>query len=289
MYVFLNGKVVKEVDACISVYDHGFLYGDGIYETMRSYEGVVFMLDRHIARLGHSASLIRLALPEGAFLQDAVYETMDSNGLSDAYVRITVSRGRGPIGLDPGLCKEPTVVVIAKEFREYPAEYYEKGTELILAKTRRNLVEALDPGIKSLNFLNNILAKAEAVERGVYEAVMLNKDGYIAEGTVTNIFFVRNGRLCTPSREAGILEGITREVVISAAKADGIEVREGMFRPDDIFRAEEVFLTNTTGEVVPVSKLEHAAFRVGEMTRRLHELYRDEVTRYLEEAKRTGR
>jgi branched-chain amino acid aminotransferase len=289
MYVFLNGRVVKESDACISVYDHGFLYGDGIYETMRSYEGIVFMLDRHIARLGHSASLIKLALPGGEFLRDAVRETMESNGLSDAYVRITVSRGRGPIGLDPGLCKEPTVVVIAKEFREYPAEYYEKGTELILAKTRRNLVEALDPGIKSLNFLNNILAKAEAVERGAYEAVMLNKDGYIAEGTVSNIFFVSNGRLCTPSREVGILEGITREVVISAAKADGIEVKEGRFRPEDIFSADEVFLTNTTGEIMPVSKLEHASFRVGEITRRLHELYSAEVTRYIEQAKRSGR
>jgi branched-chain amino acid aminotransferase len=288
MYVFLNDRVVKESDACISVYDHGFLYGDGIYETMRSYEGIVFMLDRHIARLGNSASLIKLALPGGEFLRDAVYETVESNGLSDAYVRITVSRGRGPIGLDPGLCKEPTVVVIAKEFREYPAEYYEKGTELILAKTRRNLVEALDPGIKSLNFLNNILAKAEAVERGAYEAVMLNKDGYVAEGTISNIFFVSSGRLCTPSREVGILEGITREVVVSAAKADGIEVREGMFRPEDIFPAEEVFLTNTTGEVMPVAKFEHATFRVGEMTRRLHELYRAKVTRYIEQTKKSG-
>jgi branched-chain amino acid aminotransferase len=289
MFVFLNGKVVKESDACISVYDHGFLYGDGIYETMRSYEGVVFMLDRHIDRLSRSASLIKLALPGREFLRNAVYETMLSNGLSSAYIRITVSRGRGPIGLDPGLCREPTVVVIAEKFREYPAAYYQKGTELILAKTRRNLVEALDPEIKSLNFLNNILAKIEAVERGAYEAVMLNKDGYVAEGTVSNVFFIRHGRLCTPSPEVGILEGITREVVISAAKAAGIEVIEGIFRPEDIFLAEEVFITNTTGEIVPVSRLEHAAYRVGAMTRHLHVLYRAEVARHIEEAKRSGR
>jgi branched-chain amino acid aminotransferase len=289
MFVFLNGKVVKESDACISVYDHGFLYGDGIYETMRSYEGVVFMLDRHIDRLSRSASLIKLALPGREFLRNAVYETIQSNGLSSAYIRITVSRGRGPIGLDPGLCREPTIVVIAEKFREYPAAYYQKGTELILAKTRRNLVEALNPGIKSLNFLNNILAKTEAVERGAYEAVMLNKDGCVAEGTVSNVFFVSHGRLCTPSPEVGILEGITREVVISAAKADGIDVIEGVFLPEDIFLAEEVFLTNTTGEIVPVSRLEHAAYRIGAMTRHLHELYRAEVARHIEEAKSSGR
>lgn len=288
MYIFLNGGVVEEAAACISVYDRGFLYGDGIYETMRSYDGVVFMLDRHLERLRHSASLIKLTCPGREFLRHAAYETVRSNRLSDAYVRITVSRGRGPIGLDFRLCKEPTVVVIAEKFNEYPAQYYERGTELILAKTRRNLVEAVDPGIKSLNFLNNILAKAEAVERGAYEAIMLNKDGYIAEGAVSNIFFARNGRLCTPSRQTGILEGITREVVIGIAKKDGIEVEEGMFRPADIFLSEEVFLTNTTGEIMPVSRLEDAVYRVGAMTRHLHRLYRAEVSRYLEEARRTG-
>lgn len=288
MYVFLNGRVVEETDACVSVFDHGFLYGDGIYETMRSYGGIIFMLDRHMERLALSASLIRLSLPGRDFLRDAIYKTMESNGLSDAYVRITVSRGEGPIGLDPGLCKEPTVVVVAKKFREYPAACYEKGVELVLAKTKRNLAEALDPRIKSLNFLNNILAKTEALERGAYEAIMLNKEGYIAEGTVSNIFFVRDGRLCTPSVEVGILEGITREVVIGAAKGDGIEVKEGMFRPDDIFPAEEVFITNTTGEVMPVSRFEGSPYRVGKMTRRLHDLYRGEVSRHLEETKRAG-
>ena len=288
MYIFLNDRMVKEADACVSVYDHGFLYGDGIYETMRSYEGVVFMLDRHIDRLWLSASLIKLRLPGRGFLRDAIYETIEANGLSDAYVRITVSRGRGPFGLDPGLCREPTIVVIARKFKEYPAAYYQKGTEVILARTRRNLVEAIDPRIKSLNFLNNILAKTEAVDRGAYEAIMMNKDGYIAEGTVSNIFFVRDSRLCTPSSEVGILEGITREVVLTVAKANGTEVVEGMFRPEDIFPAQEVFLTNTTGEVMPVSRFEHVSYGVGATTRHLHGLYRAEVSLYLEEAKRAG-
>ncbi|MEJ2695712.1 MAG: aminotransferase class IV [Candidatus Sulfobium sp.] len=289
MYIFLNGRVVKEAEACISVYDHGFLYGDGIYETMRSYGGVVFMLDRHLERLARSASLIRLTCPDRKFLRDAVYETMEYNGLSDAYVRVTVSRGKGKIGLDPRLCKEPTVVIITEGFREYPGSYYQKGTELIMARTRRNLAEALDPSIKSLNFLNNILAKTEAIEKGAYEAVMLNRDGYIAEGTVSNIFFVRDERVCTPSRETGILEGITREVTIRVAGNNGIAVTEGMFVPEDIFAAQEVFLTNTTGEVMPVSRFEHKSYRVGPISRHLHELYRNEVSRYLEEAKKSGR
>lgn len=289
MYIFLNGRVVKETEACVSVYDHGFLYGDGVYETMRSYDGVVFMLDRHIERLRRSASLIKLTCPGRELLRNAVHNTMEANGLSDAYLRITVSRGRGPIGLDPGLCKEPTIVVIAERFRKYPSQCYQDGVELILAKTRRNLAEALDPGIKSLNFLNNIMAKTEALERGAYEAVMLNRDGYIAEGTVSNIFFVLGGRVCTPSRETGILEGITREVVIGAARANGIEVAEGMYRPEDIFTADEVFITNTTGEIIPVSRLEQVVYRVGPVTRRLHGLYRSEVSRYIEQAKSAGK
>lgn len=289
MYIFLNGRMVKEAEACVSVYDHGFLYGDGIYETMRSYGGVVFMLDRHIDRLWLSASLIKLSPPDRSSLRDAIYETIEANGLSDAYVRVTVSRGRGPIGLDPGLCKEPTIVVIAKKFTEYPARHYQEGTKLTLAGTRRNLVEAIDPRIKSLNFLNNILAKTEAVDRGAYEAIMLNKDGYVAEGTVSNIFFIRDGRLCTPSSEVGILEGITREVVIGLAKTEGTEVVEGMFRPEDIFLADEVFLTNTTGEIMPVSRFEHVSYKVGATTRHLHGLYRAEVSRYIERAKVAGK
>jgi branched-chain amino acid aminotransferase len=281
MYVFLNDKVVPESEAKISVYDHGFLYGDGIYETMRSYEGVVFMLDRHLERLRRSASLIKLGLPEDACLKDAVLRALRSNKLADAYVRITVSRGKGPIGLDPGLCEEPTLIVFAEQFRPSPESLYCEGVKLVIAGTRRNLVAAIDPKIKSLNFLNNILAKIEAKELGAYEAVMLNGEGFIAEGTVSNIFFVAGGALCTPSAEAGILDGITRELVIGLALREGIEVREGKFRPEELLGASEAFFTNTTSEVMPVSSVGEKNYRVGEITKRLRQRYRDYVEEYV--------
>jgi branched-chain amino acid aminotransferase len=282
MYVFLNNMIVRESDAVVSVYDHGFLYGDGIYETMRAYGGVVFMIGRHIERLGRSAAFLRLRVPKEEVVRDAVTLTLDSNGLSDAYIRITVSRGKGPIGLDPDLCDEPTFVVIAEKFREYPGHYYEKGTRLILARTRRNHRDALNPKIKSLNFLNNIMAKMEAKERDGHEAVMLNTDGFLCEGTVSNIFFFRQGVLCTPSVEAGILDGITRELVIGIAERNGIRVEEGMFHPEALFGASEVFYTNTTAEIMPVSMVEDVNYKVGELTVALHRLYKEEVAKYIE-------
>ncbi len=285
MYIFLNTRIVPASEANVSVYDHGFLYGDGIYETMRAYKGIVFMLGRHLGRLGRSASLIQLRLPEGRFIQDAVHETLAANGLSEAYVRITLSRGRGPIGLDPALCGDPTFVVITERFREYPAACYEKGMRIVFAQTRRNLRDAIDPRIKSLNFLNNILAKIEAKERGADEAVMLNSQGFLTEGTVCNIFFVAHGVLCTPSVDAGILDGITRDIVIGLAKREGMKVEEGMFRPDDLLQAEEVFFTNTTAEVMPVALAEDVAFEVGKITRTLRTLYREEVEAYMRDHK----
>ncbi|MGE5300927.1 MAG: aminotransferase class IV [Acidobacteriota bacterium] len=281
MYIFLNDRIIPASEAKVSVYDHGFLYGDGIYETVRAYKGTVFMLARHLGRLGRSASLIRLRLPEGRFIEDAVHETLAANGLSEAYVRITLSRGEGPIGLDPELCGDPTFVVIAERFREYPAACYEKGMKIVFAQTRRNLRDAIDPRIKSLNFLNNILAKIEAKDRGADEAVMLNSQGFLTEGTVCNIFFVGHGVLCTPSVDAGILDGITRDIVIGLAKREGVKVEEGMFRPNDLLRAEEVFFTNTTAEVMPVGLAEGVAFEVGKITRTLRTLYREEVEAYM--------
>ncbi len=286
MNIFLDGLIVPETEAVVSVYDHGFLYGDGVYETMRSYDGVVFMMSRHLQRLVRSASLIRLGAPEKESLIDAVYKTLEANELSDAYIRITLSRGKGAIGLDPDLCGKQTLVVITEPFREYPVSCYEKGVHLIFAKTRRNLVEAIDPKIKSLNFLNNILAKVEAKERGAYEAVMLNAAGFLTEGTVSNIFFVRHGILCTPSLEAGVLDGITREIVIGLAERNGIRVQEGMFYPEDLFGASEVFFTNTTAEVMPVALVEDTEFEVGEITRTLRSLYKAEVKQYVGNTKR---
>jgi branched-chain amino acid aminotransferase len=281
MHVFLNDDIVPESEAKISVYDHGFLYGDGIYETMRSYDGVVFMFDRHLERLRRSASLIRLGLPEDTYLKDAVAGALRSNKLGDAYVRITVSRGKGPIGLDPGLCEKPTLVVFAEQSRPYPDSLYKGGVKLIIAETRRNLVAAIDPKIKSLNFLNNILAKIEAKEQGAYEAVMLNGAGFIAEGTVSNIFFVAGGVLCTPSADAGILDGITRELVIGLAIKEGVEVREGKFKPEELLDASEVFFTNTTSEVMPVSAVGEKNYPVGEITKILRQRYREYVEQYV--------
>lgn len=281
MYIFLDGVIVPESQAVVSVYDHGFLYGDGVYETMRSYGGIVFMVRRHMDRLARSAALIRLKVPEAESLIEAVDQTLEANKLSDAYIRITLSRGKGPIGLDPGLCGRHTLVIIAEPFREYPVACYEKGVQFIIAKTRRNLAAAIDPKIKSLNFLNNILAKIEAKERGAYEAVMLNAEGFLTEGTVCNIFFVSNGILCTPSVETGILDGITRELVIGLARRHGLRVEEGMFYPNDLLGASEVFFTNTTAEVMPVAGIEDVRFEVGEITRTLRRLYRTEVGEYI--------
>lgn len=281
MYIFLNDRLVPEGEATISVYDHGFLYGDGIYETMRSYRGVVFMLERHLDRLCRSGRSIKLDVPEKSKIRRSLYLTLRENGLTESYIRITVSRGKGPIGLDPDLCKDGTFVIITEQFRKYPDGLYEEGARLILAKTRRNLAAAIDPGIKSLNFLNNILAKIEAKERKADEAIMLNSEGFIAEGTVSNIFFVQGGILHTPSARVGILEGITREIVICSARDHGIRVEEGEYRPEDLLNASEVFFTNTSAEVMPVSKVEDVNFRIGEITSLLRTLYQDEVQKHI--------
>ncbi|MBA4372219.1 MAG: branched-chain amino acid aminotransferase [Thermodesulfovibrio sp.] len=281
MQIFLNDRLVDESEAMVSVFDHGFLYGDGVYETMRAYEGVVFSLDEHLGRLGRSASLIRMQIPGRKFIAGAVYETIRANGLSNAYVRVTLSRGKGPIGLDPALCKKPTLVIIAELFKPYPVKLYQDGVFLVISPVIRNHVRAINPMIKSLNFLNNILAKADAIDRGAYEAIMLNTEDNIAEGTVCNIFFVKDGSVCTPSVDAGILDGITREIVISLARKSGLPVHEGLFSPADILSATEVFFTNTTAEVMPVSRVDDTAYAVGSVSQKLRKLYQAEVRHYV--------
>jgi branched-chain amino acid aminotransferase len=286
MLVYLNNKLVPSSEAKISVFDHGFLYGDGIYETLRVYDGVVFKFDEHLQRLYRSASLIRLNIAKNfSEIKIATYETLHVNKLSDAYVRITISRGVGQIGIDPDLCKEPTFVIIANEFKRYPKSFYEKGIKLIVANTKRNLKDALDPQIKSLNFLNNILAKIEAKQADAYEAIMLNESGYVTEGTISNIFFVLNGVLCTPSVESGILDGITRSLAIELAIKNGFEVKEGFFTPKDLYDASEVFITNTTLEIMPVSKINDIKYKIGDVSRILLKKYREEVSAYVKEKK----
>jgi branched-chain amino acid aminotransferase len=289
MFVYLNDRLVPRDEAVVSVFDHGFLYGDGIYETVRAYDGVVFMLDEHLARLLRSASLIGLAMPKDIDqIKAALYETLRANALTNAYVRLTLSRGYGPIGLDPDLCKAPTFVIIAEQLREYPGSFYEEGIKVIVAGTKRNLREALNPQIKSLNFLNNILAKIEAREKDAYEAIMLNVSDHITEGTITNVFFSREGALCTPSVGCGILDGITRKIILDLAVRDGLKVEEGEFTRDDLYAAGEVFLTNTTMEAMPVSRIDGVMYRVGEMGKILRRAYREEVAAYVANVKAAG-
>jgi branched-chain amino acid aminotransferase len=286
MWVFLNDRFVTREQAVVSVFDHGFLYGDGVYETLRSYGGRVFRLHGHLARLRQSADLIGLELPIPekdwpALLQEA----MERNRLADAYLRITVSRGEGEIGLASGLCPRPTVVIVAKALPSYPAHLFERGISLTIASVRRNLASALSPRIKSLNCLNNILAKQEAERAGAFDAVMLNAQGHLSECTASNLFFLRQGRLCTPSVEAGILEGITREVVLMLATEAGISTEEGLYTPEVLRQADECFLTNTTMEVMPVREIAHAPVGPGEpgpVTKRLRTLFHANLPRCLD-------
>jgi len=281
--IYLNNKLVARNRALISVFDHGFLYGDGIYETLRAYKGVVFMLDQHMERLYRSASLIALGIPMSPdAIKKAVYQTMKANRLKEAVIRITVSRGAGPVGLDPGLCPEPTFVIFASQFRKYPEQFYLKGVRIAIADTIRNYSRALDPQIKSLSFLNNVLAKIEAKKKGADEAVMLNYRGYLAEGTISNIFFVKNRVLCTPSLKVGILDGITRGIILNAARELQIETREGSFKPHDIHGSQEAFISNTTMEVMPVAEIiGMKKFNgPGRITRLLHKAYKQKVADY---------
>ncbi len=282
MQVYLNGRLVPAKDAVVSVFDHGFLYGDGIYETMRVYDGVTFMLDEHLMRLYRSASLIGLTIPlDTNSLKRSVYETLIANSLRNAVVRLTISRGYGPIGLDPDLCPKPTIVIVTQEMKEYPKSFYEKGINLIVPETKRNFKGAINPQIKSLNFLNNILAKIEAKRRGADDVIMMNVYEKITEGTICNVFFFRDGILYTPSPECGILDGITRGVVINIARRDGISVNEGEFTKEDLHSAEEVFVTSSTLEVMPVSTIDNQKYAVGKITKLLHHAYREEVSAYV--------
>jgi branched-chain amino acid aminotransferase len=286
VWVYLNDKFVPQEEAVVSVFDHGFLYGDGVYETLRAYRGRVFQLAEHLARLERSASRIQLHLPVSLErLTDLVRESLSRNQLQEAYLRITVSRGAGEIGLDPALCKSPTLVIIAKPFQPYPESLYADGVSVIVAKTRRNLPEALPPQVKSLNFLNNILAKMEAKAAGAHEALMLNHQGELTEGTTSNMFVVQRGRVRTPAVECGILNGITRGLVLQLASELGIPSEETRLTVDDLLRADECFLTNTTQEVLPVTRVNGTMIgngRPGEITRRLHASFRACLDRLLD-------
>lgn len=255
--VFMNGTLVSENDAKVSVFDHGLLYGDGVFEGLRSYGGQVFRLDSHIDRLWESAKAICLEIPMSKKeVSSAVNATLEANQLLDGYVRLVVTRGAGSLGLDPNRTSHPQVIVIADTITLYPREFYDKGLSIITASTQRTHSAALSPRIKSLNYLNNIMAKLEGLRAGCVEALMLNHKGEVAECTGDNIFVVRSGTLVTPPSDAGILEGITRGAVIELAAAAKIDCQEKTLVRHDLYTADECFLTGTAAEVIPVVEID---------------------------------
>ena len=264
MKIYLDGKYCDERDARISVFDHGLLYGDGIFEGIRAYNGRVFKLKEHIDRLFCSAKAILLKLPMAPEeIMAAVVETCRRNKVRDGYIRLVVTRGVGTLGLNPNSCKNPSVIIIAGKIQLYPEEFYQRGMDIITVPTTRNLHSALNPAIKSLNYLNNILAKIEANNAGCEEAIMLNAEGFVAECTGDNIFIVKEDHLLTPPLSAGALYGITRRVVMELAAESGLKVSEPNLTRYDLFNADECFLTGTGAEVVPVVKIDGRVIGAG--------------------------
>jgi branched-chain amino acid aminotransferase len=278
MKIFVDGKYYDERTAKVSVFDHGLLYGDGIFEGIRIYNGRVFKLKEHIDRLFYSAKAILLTISMSpAELMKATIETCRKNRLRDGYIRLLVTRGVGNLGLNPRSCKKPSVIIIADRIQVYPKELYSRGMDIVTVPTVRNLHSALNPAVKSLNYLNNILAKIEANNAGVEEAVMLNAEGFVAECTADNLFIIKDGALFTPPLSAGALYGITRQSVMQLAQSAGWNVSEPNLTRYDLFIADECFLTGTGAEIMPVVKIDGRVIgtgRPGPLTRQLVEKYR---------------
>jgi len=275
--VYINGKLFDKPDAKVSVYDHGLLYGDGVFEGIRVYEGKVFRLKEHVERLYESARHIYLEIPMGREqMTEAVLDTVRANDKRNGYIRLVVTRGAGYLGLDPRKTSDPQVIIIVDDISLYPAELYEAGMELVTAATIRNHPNAVNPRVKSLNYLNNIMAKVEGVRAGATEALMLNHKGEVAECTGDNIFVVKRGVLKTPPADAGILEGITRNAIMELARAANIPAQETALTRHDVYAADECFLTGTAAEVIPVVKCDGrpiGAGKPGPITRQLRERF----------------
>ncbi len=282
--IWLDGSLRSKEEAAISVYDHGLLYGDGVFEGIRAYSGRIFKCDAHLHRLFDSARAIRLVIPySAAELKSAMEQTVKANNFSDCYIRLVVTRGVGNLGLNPEKCPKPSVFVIADTIELYPPEMYEKGMAIITSSIIRNHPNALSPRVKSLNYLNNILAKIEAVDAGVPEALMLNHIGNVAECTADNVFIVQEGAVYTPPASDGALEGITRSVIIALAERMAIACGERTLQRHDLYIADECFLTGTGAEVIPVTKLDGRPIgsgTPGPVTNRL----KDAFHRYIREA-----
>ena len=289
MKVYVNGKFVDKKDAKISVFDHGLLYGDGVFEGIRSYNKRVFKLKEHIDRLFESAHTIMLKIPlSKQQMMKAVIDTLRANKLADAYIRLIVTRGEGDLGLDPRKCLgNATVIIIADKIALYPKAFYEKGLEIITVPTIRNLPEALNPQLKSLNYLNNILAKLEAINSGFEEAIMLDHLGYVVECTGDNIFIVRKNHLYTPPQCMGTLRGITRDTVLEIAPKMKIAVHEHVLTRHELYISDECFLTGTAAEIIPVVKVDGRVIGTGKpgaitkkLTDKFHQVTKTEGVRY---------
>ena len=273
MLIYVDGKLVPREEAKVSVFDHGLLYGDGIFEGIRVYDGNIFRFNEHIERLYESAKTIWLDIPmTAAELEKATVDTVAANGMRDAYIRLVITRGVGDLGIDPGTCKRPTLFIIVSTISLYPKKFYEEGIPLITASTRRIPMECLDPRIKSLNYLNNILAKIEAKKAGVPEAIMLNHYGRVAECTADNIFILKNGELLTPRLTEGALPGVTRGAVLELARGAGIKTRETVLGLYDLYNANECFLTGTGAEIVPVIQIDARQIGDGKPGSTTHDL-----------------
>ncbi|MBE3593538.1 MAG: branched-chain-amino-acid transaminase [Candidatus Carbobacillus altaicus] len=281
MFIFLDGSWVTREEATVSVFDHGLLYGDGVFEGIRAYDGVVFRLKEHIERLYQSAKAILLEIPyTPEEMHELVLELLRKNNFRSAYIRLIVTRGVGDLGLDPFKCPRASVIIIAQELALFPAELYEKGIQVVTVSTRRNRNDVLAPAIKSLNYLNNIMAKIEARRAGAQEALMLNTEGYVAEGTGENIFLVRKNALLTPPAYIGALKGITRQAVIDLAGGLGFTVLEQPFTLHDVYTADEMFFTGTAAEIVPVVMVDGRTIGEGvpgTMTKQLSQAFHDLV------------
>lgn len=280
MLVYINGNFFPKNKAKVSVFDHGYLYGDGIFETLRSYNGYIFKCDEHIERLFQSAKSIDLEIgKEPSFLKSAIYKTLKKNKLKDAYIRLSVSRGEGKIGLDPKLCKKPKVVIITNKFKNHPEKFYKEGVSIITVNIRKT-ISGVSPQIKSTNFLGGVLAKILSKNGNYFESLLLNLSGYITEGTVSNIFLVKNNCLLTPPVYCGILGGITRGTILEIAKEIQISTQEELLTLHDIYCADEAFLTNTSVEIMPVVSVDGRCIKdgkVGEITRLLSVKFRELV------------
>ena len=265
MLIYIDGDFLPKAEAKVSVFDHGLLYGDGVFEGIRSYNGRVFKLDEHLERLYDSAKSIMLQIPMPIeTMKETVLETLRRNHLSEAYIRLVVTRGVGDLGLDPDKCPKPSIIIIADKIALYPQKFYEEGLEIVTVSIRRNYSEAINPRIKSLNYLNNILAKIEGKQSGAEEVLMLNAEGYVVECSGDNIFWVKNDVIVTPPVHMGILDGVTRNSVIDLARDAGMQVEERVFTRHDLYIADECFLTGTAAEVIPVVKIDRRAIGDGQ-------------------------